>query len=642
MNLSPTAIINEPSSAAPPTYDKARKLGTIELVEALLAEQQDLSAVERFSQRHATTDEPSQAKYYRSLLPAPPPGPGQQYAFEVDLDRCSGCKACVTACHTLNGLDEHETWRDVGLLHGGTPELPILQHATTACHHCLEPACMTACPVRAYEKDPETGIVKHLDDQCIGCQYCVFACPYDVPKYNPRRGIVRKCDMCSDRLAVGEAPACVQACPHEAIRITVVGQQDVVANCETNSFLPGAPEPTITFPTTNYKTARPLPRNLLPADYYSVKREHAHWPLIVMLVLTQLSVGAFLVELAMRRVPGSGVLAALRPIHSTSALLFGLLALAASVLHLGRPRYAFRAILGLRTSWLSREILAFGLFAAAAVVYAASTWWSNPGEASAGDTLLAFAVVGLGLAGVFCSVMVYAVTRRAFWNVAATSAKFLLTMFILGTATALSTSFLNTARLHAVVVETERWLGQSRAADADSQTELGRGDAPVAPPTGASLDGSTRSQFPSPTRPASAPATETRLISARVRYSMADYGRQVCVVLIASMAVKLLVEASVFRHLRQKQASPLRRSALLMLGELAAVTKSRFICGFVGGIALPVLLLQIGSPTSGPPSDLFIGLVASTLFAACLAGELLGDGAPVVPLPGHRRDRVCS
>ncbi len=151
-------------------------------------------------------------------MPATPPGPGQQYAFEVDLDRCSGCKACVTACHTLNGLDEDETWRDVGLLVGGRGLLPVMQHVTAACHHCLEPACMIACPVNAYEKDPVTGIVKHLDDQCFGCQYCTLACPYDVPKYHPGKGIVRKCDMCSTRLAVGEAPACVQACPHEAIR----------------------------------------------------------------------------------------------------------------------------------------------------------------------------------------------------------------------------------------------------------------------------------------------------------------------------------------------------------------------------------------------------------------------------------------
>jgi formate dehydrogenase iron-sulfur subunit len=527
------------------------------LLAQLLEEQRELTAVERFAQFHSAETAPLQARYYAALLPAAPPQSGEQYAFEVDLDRCSGCKSCVTACHTLNGLDDHETWRDVGLLHGGTAELPILQHATTACHHCLEPACMSACPVRAYEKHPETGIVKHLDDQCIGCQYCVFACPYDVPKYNARRGIVRKCDMCSERLAVGEAPACVQACPHEAIRITLVKQQEVIANCETNSFLPGAPESTITFPTTNFKTARPLPRNLLPADYYSVKREHAHWPLIVMLVLTQLSVGAFLAELGIRLIGGGAALAAVYPVHSASALVFGLIAIGASVFHLGRPQYAFRAFSGLRTSWLSREIVAFGLFAIAAAAYAASTW-RTLGVTNAVQNVLGFAVVGCGLAGVLSSVMVYAVTRRAFWNAGSTSLKFLLTMCILGVATALSTSMVTAACLESM-------------------------------------------------RPS----------------VMAAYGRTLCIILAASTVIKLLIETAVLRHLRAKQASALRRPAVLMTGELAALTKSRLICGFLGGVALPGMMYQLASPSSGEAGEVFVGLVASSLFVACLAGELL-------------------
>src|SRR6185437_9166421 len=142
------------------------------LIDELLAEQQRLTAVERFAWRHAHHTLPAQARLYRELLPTRAPDQGEQYAFAVDLDACSGCKACVTACHNLNGLDEEETWRNVGLLHGGTEQDPFQQAVTTSCHHCLEPACLEGCPVLAYEKDPRTGIVRHLDDQCIGCQYC--------------------------------------------------------------------------------------------------------------------------------------------------------------------------------------------------------------------------------------------------------------------------------------------------------------------------------------------------------------------------------------------------------------------------------------------------------------------------------------
>jgi hypothetical protein len=103
---------------------------------------------------------------------------------------------------------------------------------------------------------------------------------------------------------------------------------------------------------------------------------------------------------------------------------------------------------------------------------------------------------------------------------------------------------------------------------------------------------------------------------------MIAYGRPLCAMLAVSMTVKLLVEVSVFRHLRQKQTSALRRSAELMRGELAALVQSRFICGFLGGIALPGMLFQVDS-SSGGTSRLFIGLVASALFAACLASEFL-------------------
>lgn len=415
------------------TFNITRPLTGDDFLAQLLHEQQSLTAVEEFSQSHSAGTVPAQAKYYAKLMPVKAPQPGEQYAFEVNLDACSGCKACVVACHALNGLDEQETWRDVGLLVGGTTTNPVIQHVTTACHHCLEPACMTACPVDAYEKDETTGIVRHLDDQCFGCQYCTLACPYDVPKYHSGKGIVRKCDMCVDRLSSGEAPACVQSCPHEAIAIRVVEVETVRENAEVDPFLPAAPEPHITYPTTVFKTERNFPRNTLPADYYSINPQHPHWPLIIMLVLTQLSVGTFAVGLILESLLASSLLDSFRPIQATLALVLGLAALGASTLHLGRPQFAYRAIIGLRHSWLSREIVAFGLFAAAAVSYSAVVWW--PGGTSERLAILGGVVLMTGMIGLLCSAMIYVFTQREYWNFSRTVSRFLMTGLILGLAT---------------------------------------------------------------------------------------------------------------------------------------------------------------------------------------------------------------
>jgi Fe-S-cluster-containing dehydrogenase component len=259
-------------------------------------------------------------------------------------------------------------FRSVGLLHGGTPEAPVQQTVTTSCHHCLDPACMNGCPVKAYEKDPVTGIVKHLDDQCIGCQYCTLMCPYDAPKYNKAKGIVRKCDLCSDRLAHGEAPACVQACPSEAIAVRIVEHSAVIQASEAHAFLPGAPAPEHTLPTTVYKSKKPMPANLLPADFYATSPEHSHPPLVIMLTVTQFSIGAFGLGLLVERLSGNPVGNELA--QAGTAIVLALLALGASVFHLGRPLGMWRAFLGVRTSWMSRDFLVLGEFVKLEIVYA--------------------------------------------------------------------------------------------------------------------------------------------------------------------------------------------------------------------------------------------------------------------------------
>lgn len=405
------------------------------LIDALLEEQRDLTAAERFARwhdSHAACELPSPS--HRILVPLTAPKPGEQYAFEVDLDRCSGCKSCVTACHALNGLDEHETWRSTGLLHGQGSN-SFQQTITTACHHCVEPGCLDGCPVLAYDKDPLTGIVRHLDDQCIGCQYCIFMCPYEVPKYSEQRGIVRKCDMCHQRLAHGEAPACVQACPSEAIRITIVKKAEVRSEyqdssaCAINNFLPTAPKPEITLPTTRYVSAKPLQPDLIAGDAHESRLQPTHGPLVWMLVLTQLGAGGFaLLPFASHELQSPLAL---------MALIASLLGLAGSVLHLGQPRKAWRAFLGLRRSWLSREIVGFAVFALLASTTTFSIWMG-----STNYVLLAATAVA-GLFGVFCSGMTYHVTHRECWRGELSIGRFFGTTAILGPAAALCAASLS-------------------------------------------------------------------------------------------------------------------------------------------------------------------------------------------------------
>ncbi len=377
------------------------------LVDHLLVEQGRLSAVDVFSRAHLGGDLPALEPHYRRLIPLTAPRPGEQYAFEVDLDQCSGCKACVTACHSLNGLDEGEAWREVGQLTGehidrsrpesGNRVIALTQVVTTACHHCVEPACLLGCPVLAYDKNPVTGVVRHLDDQCIGCSYCILMCPYEVPKYSATRGIVRKCDMCHGRLADGEAPACVQACPNEAIRIGLVETQWVTllfrppasqpratsrslsAGGLSAAWLPDAPAPSITLPTTRYKTKRSQ-AELRSVDHALPRLQPFHWPLVWMLVCTQGGMGG----LALGAIAGfdSGALGTLTTRSSLALLLF-FIGLAASVFHLGQPVKAWRVWLGWRTSWLSREAIALNTFTGLAITwvgYPVFLGRSNPGS----------------------------------------------------------------------------------------------------------------------------------------------------------------------------------------------------------------------------------------------------------------------
>jgi DMSO reductase iron-sulfur subunit len=358
------------------------------------------------------------------LIPQRPLEAGEQYRFHFDMTKCIGCKCCIVACNEQNGNPAELNWRRVGEVEGGHYPNTQRHYLSMGCNHCLEPSCLIGCPVEAYAKSPLTGVVVHSADTCIGCQYCTWNCSYGVPQYNPERGVVGKCDMCHNRLADGMAPACVNACPEGAIEIEIVN----IAEWRRDYALanaPGLPSADDSISSTRVT----LPENLSPdmgrVDTNRVEPEHPHWPLVFMLVLTQLCVGAF-VTLAL--------LVFHRPAAELNSAALGSLglaaiSLAASTLHLGRPIHAWRAIRGLRRSWLSREVFSLSLFAGAAHIFAALLFFGLPAAGTAG-----FVTSVAGVAGILCSARIYLVRARPAWFSGYTIAEFFSTAVLLGPA----------------------------------------------------------------------------------------------------------------------------------------------------------------------------------------------------------------
>jgi Fe-S-cluster-containing dehydrogenase component len=175
---------------------------------------------------------------------------GRRWAMVIDTAAClkeKGCASCTQACHRAHNVPSipdprHEVkwiWRerfehafpDQGS--GHVPEALTSQPVLVFCNHCENPACARVCPTEATWRRPD-GIVMMDWHRCIGCRYCVAACPYGSRSFNfvdPRphlakvdpsyptrtKGVVEKCTFCDERLARGQLPACVEACPEKAL-----------------------------------------------------------------------------------------------------------------------------------------------------------------------------------------------------------------------------------------------------------------------------------------------------------------------------------------------------------------------------------------------------------------------------------------
>ncbi|MBI2868714.1 MAG: 4Fe-4S dicluster domain-containing protein [Chloroflexi bacterium] len=186
--------------------------------------------------------------YLTRAAPSGPPVP-TRWGMAIDLRSCTagvGCRECIAACHRAHNVpdfgnpkDEVAWARTVPYenVFGHEPELipdslrglPVL----ALCNHCANPPCVTVCPTKATWKR-EDGIVMIDYHRCIGCRYCMAACPFGARSFNwrdPRpfiaginpdfpartKGVVEKCNFCEERLAAGEVPACVAACPEKSL-----------------------------------------------------------------------------------------------------------------------------------------------------------------------------------------------------------------------------------------------------------------------------------------------------------------------------------------------------------------------------------------------------------------------------------------
>lgn len=154
----------------------------------------------------------------------------QTWAMLIDLTRCSGCNSCALACKESNRLPaadvapqalESEAFTFVDARQVATPGGEFqTRFVKRQCMHCLNAACVSACPAAAMYNSGQ-GPVVYRPNRCLGCRYCQVACPFEVPRFEWDNGInpkISKCWLCYDRLQAGQKPACVEACPTGTLR----------------------------------------------------------------------------------------------------------------------------------------------------------------------------------------------------------------------------------------------------------------------------------------------------------------------------------------------------------------------------------------------------------------------------------------
>ncbi len=283
--------------------------------------------------------------------------------FVLDLNKCVGCQACAVACQIENHRKQRTPWREISTFNiAKHPAIPLF-HFSIACNHCEDAPCLRFCPALAYSRHAEFDAVIHNGNRCIGCTYCTWTCPYDAPKFSKTTGVVEKCDFCLSRIEKSMDPACVNLCPTGALQfLEFEPQPQSVTGFTEKGIRPGIKiislrknaGPVMSQKLNANEETEFIKRLKTPPSKVDLKKE---WVLIVFTLLS-----AYLFSLAG---------APLFREFAVNPLLFaglGLSGMILSLLHLGKKLRAWRAILNIRKSWLSREIVFFAIFVAAGTV----------------------------------------------------------------------------------------------------------------------------------------------------------------------------------------------------------------------------------------------------------------------------------
>jgi DMSO reductase iron-sulfur subunit len=315
-------------------------------------------------------------------------------SFVFDANRCTGCQACQLACIIENGLEPDASWRQIHTFNERRlPDVPLF-HLSLACNHCAQPSCLEACPALAYSMDAETGAVLIDEDKCIGCRYCNWACPYDAPRFDAGRGAMTKCTFCNDRIRRGRQPACAELCPTDALRFDTLPEKEI--NHGVEGFPQSNLRPSIRIVPLREERREPEPFTDAPEMPFHLEPRAADRPKVTLRSEWSLALftllGAVLFGLMAAAVAGGPTI---HPVAFVAAATAGM-ALASA--HLGRKTRAWRAVLGVARSWLSREIVLVSLFFALGTVYLA--WMPE-------NRTLGNAVLILGIAALFSMDRVY-------------------------------------------------------------------------------------------------------------------------------------------------------------------------------------------------------------------------------------------